>query len=93
MKLVPPHHLVPPAAVTLLSQYPLDSFLGAFIPPEQLSMSQVKSPAPPGSWEATVANAGLLLPGVAGEAAWHLALCAFTFCVCRLAILECNQLI
>jgi len=50
-------------------QYPMTTFLGSYIPPEALTLSAVKEPAPAASFEAAIANANILAPGIQGDAA------------------------
>lgn len=48
-------------------QYPVSAFLGTYIPPDQLSLANVRATAAPETFESAIASAELLAPGVLGE--------------------------
>jgi hypothetical protein len=45
-------------------QYPINTFLGSYIPPEQLTLQNVRATAAPETFESAIATAQLLAPGV-----------------------------
>ncbi|WIA31502.1 hypothetical protein OEZ86_002395 [Tetradesmus obliquus] len=55
------------AAFSFQDSVPLDSFLGPYLPPQQLSQQQLQqADSGNGSFAGVIANAGILIPGAAG---------------------------
>lgn len=62
-----PDTLSLPLLRVMTLQYPVNAFLGSYIPPEQLTRDAVSTAAPPETFEAAIASAELLGPGLEGE--------------------------
>eukprot|EP00775_Hariotina_reticulata_P012591 gene12591-12723_t len=54
------------AAFSFQNKVPVSTFLGQYVPPSQLSLDQMLAAAPPGSFERTIADAGILIKGAVG---------------------------
>lgn len=55
------------AAFSFQDSVPLDSFLGPYLPPQQLSQPRLQqADSGNGSFAGVIANAGILIPGAAG---------------------------
>jgi hypothetical protein len=55
------------AAFSYQDKVPVSTFLGPYVPPSNLSVDQLKVAAPAGSFERTIADAGILIKGSIGE--------------------------